>query len=121
MGAFQPLEKIVEALRDCPDPDNKRQWNGYKYKDCPNSEMKSEILGANFRVDAAISNPDIYKTETGVIPFAAAQTAVVMEFKKGSKGEDVSNVSVTTLSTLPCLTNSPESKAVGGGSQPHHE
>jgi hypothetical protein len=39
-------------------------------------------MGPNFKVDAVIYNPEIYKRARGAIHLAAAQTAVVMEFKE---------------------------------------
>ncbi|KAF7775845.1 hypothetical protein Agabi119p4_4238 [Agaricus bisporus var. burnettii] len=84
MQTFKHLEEIVKALYDCPDPDrnSQRKLNGYRYLDCPGTDMASEIMGAGLKVDAVIYDPDIYKQGSKVIPLAAAQTAVVMEFKK---------------------------------------
>jgi hypothetical protein len=103
MKIFKALEEIVEALHHCLDPDQQRESNGYHYKDCPSQEMKSEILGANFKVDAVIANPDIYKIDGKVIPLAAAQAAVVMEFKKAKTAEKVFEVSFDRVLDIALL------------------
>jgi hypothetical protein len=59
--------------------------------------MTSEIWGANFKVDAVIANPDIYKKGKRSVTLAAAQTAVAMEFKKEATAEKVYEVSVWLL------------------------
>jgi hypothetical protein len=101
MNTFKPLEKIVEALRGCPspDPDSTRVSNGYRYKDCPYQEMSSEIMGANFKVDAVIANPNIYNKSKRPIALAAAQTAVAMEFKKQATPDKVYEVSALTVAS----------------------
>jgi hypothetical protein len=106
MNTFKPLEKIVEALRDCPDPDpaSTRVSNGYRYKDCPYQEMSSEIMGANFKVDAVIANPNIYNKSKKPIALAAAQTAVAMEFKKEATADKIYEVSVSTAVDVLFLT-----------------
>jgi hypothetical protein len=58
--------------------------------DCPNKKMGSEIMGANFKVDAVVANPNLYKAKD--IDLAAAQTAVVMKFKKEATPENVYDV-----------------------------
>jgi hypothetical protein len=94
MKIFKSLERIMNTLIECPDPDinadRRRKPNGYSYKDCPNKAMKSEILGSNFRVDAVIANPDLYKDND--LDLAAAQTAVAMEFKKEATSKNVHEV-----------------------------
>jgi hypothetical protein len=98
MKTFRHLKQIVDALHGCPDPDpgSTRQSNGYHYQDCAYEEMASEIIGANFRIDAAIANPDVYKEGEQDITLAAAQTAVAMEFKKQAIADKVYEVSALT-------------------------
>jgi hypothetical protein len=112
MQVFTHLEKIVEALLECPDPSGKRPSNGYKYRDSPYDKMSSEILGANFKVDAVIGNPNIYKTEdeTEGIAVAAAQTAVALEFKKDTTDENVHEVSVWTSAMTSLSHNPPQNR-----------
>jgi hypothetical protein len=58
--------------------------------DCPNKKMGSEIMGASFKVDAVVANPNLYKAKD--IDLAAAQTAIVMKFKKEATPESVYDV-----------------------------
>jgi hypothetical protein len=124
MNTFKPLEKIVEALRDCPnpDPDSTRVSNGYRYKDCPYQEMASEIMGANFKVDTVIANPNVYNKPKKPVALAAAQTAVAMEFKKQATTDKAYEVSALTVASMSCSSYSiSESKTASGSSEPHHE
>jgi hypothetical protein len=107
MQVFKHLENIVKVLLECPDPSGKRASNGYQYRGSPYDEMSSEILGANFKVDAIIGNPNIYKTKGKKegIAVAAAQTAVALEFKKDTTDENLHEVSVWTSATTSLSHN----------------
>jgi hypothetical protein len=96
VDVFEPLMGIVNYLLECPDPSEQRNSNGYKYHDCPGQQMSSEIIGCNFRVDSVIANSSIYQGSPKEVKLAAAQTAVVMEFKKTTSGKGVYQVSTPT-------------------------
>ncbi len=81
---FKKLEEIMDVLeaenlagRTCL----------FHYKDCPYAEVASEIDGTNFKVDARITkNPEAKK-------FILSDAAVVAEYKKDNKPDDVADVS----------------------------
>jgi hypothetical protein len=92
---FNPLETIAGAFKDNLQGLNGRQRHFF-YRDCPDTEVKSEIPGCNFRVDASfIGNPD-HAQNYYVI---CSEMAVVSEFKKSTKHlDDVSAPFVPSLS-----------------------
>jgi hypothetical protein len=94
-NAFKPLEAIAGAFKDNLQGLNGRQRHFF-YRDCPDTKVKSEIPGCNFRLDASfIGNPD-HAQNYYVI---CSEMAVVSEFKKSTKHrQDVSAPFVPSLS-----------------------
>ncbi len=81
---FKKLEEIMDVLKVENLAGRKCHFH---YKDCPYAEVASEIDGTNFKVDARITkNPEAEK-------LILSDAAVVAEYKKDNKPDDVADVS----------------------------
>lgn len=98
-GPLQQFVKFLEGVECCEkggkdDIDNLRNRprnREFYYRDCPSATIKSEILGADFQVDACItSNPN---SEDVIL----SDTAVIAEFQKDTTATNVWDVSYFTL------------------------
>ncbi len=82
---FAPLQDIVDHLKTVKRVATENAAENaeprtpqFSYRNCPNTRIKSEIPGTNFRVDACItSNP-------GSEHVSLSDTAAIAEYKKGT-------------------------------------
>jgi hypothetical protein len=86
-NAFKPLMCIAEVFDDGLEGLNGRQRR-FSYRDCHNTQVKSEIGGSNFRTDACFTEePDDAQNKY----ILTLKAAVVAEYKKHTRDyEDVS-------------------------------
>lgn len=104
---FGPLQNIADFLVTVKCRNRGAKKNAkprtckFSYRDCPATEVQSEIPGTNFWVDACITaNPD---SEQVIL----SDTAVIAEYKKGTDVAAIMDVSAcaSSFTLYPELTN----------------
>jgi hypothetical protein len=92
--AFKPFEDIANVFDDgLGGLDGRRRH--FFYRDCPYDDVRSEIGGSNFKMDACFTGDRDHAQNNYVI---CPDAAVVAEFKKFTK--DFEDVSVPFLALL---------------------
>ncbi len=118
---FRHLQDIVGSLGtfECREKNGadkpRNEARIFSYRDCPSTEMKSEIPGTNFRVDACITS------DPGSTDVVLSKTAVIAEFKKEDKIHKVMDVSSPSLRNIHELNAVEEPLEACIGRQPHNE
>jgi hypothetical protein len=93
---FKRLDEIMRVLEKVEDGTGRRR--SFSYKDCPSTNMASEIDGTNFRVDACITSKP--KDSRVVL----SDVAAIAEFKKAGDSADVEDVSPCSAFQVQALT-----------------
>lgn len=120
---FSVFEKIAKELANytfsSTDSDGRLAKAHLQYRDCPNTNLASELEGANFGIDGCFELNNASRLWSGSEKLVAPDTVVVAEYKKHEKHTLDVRHSLSFIRIHSDLLS--ESLEAGFCSKPYHE